>query len=74
MGHEQNENFIILDKTHDADKVLLWENDLHFEKVKKTALYDSAILEISQYHDNIISWGLWQFPPILPQKCDKVFL
>ncbi len=30
-----NEKCIILDKTDDADRVLLWENDVQDKKVRK---------------------------------------
>ncbi len=43
----------MLDGSDDADRVLLWENDLQFKKVRKISIYDFLIPNIMQYHDNI---------------------
>ncbi len=52
---EQTEKGIKLDETDDADKVLLWENDLQFKKARKIIIYDFAIPNLSQYRDDIVS-------------------
>ncbi len=61
-GDEQTEKYIALDETDDADRVLLWENNLQFKKNEKLAINDFAKPDISQYPDKIILLGLWRFP------------
>ncbi len=49
------ENFILSDKTDDVDKVLLWEFFfLQLIKVKKITIFNTAVLNIWQYHDNTV--------------------
>ncbi len=63
-GDEQTEKYIALDETDDADRVLLWENNLQFKKNEKIAINDFAKPDISQYPDKIILLGLWRFPAL----------
>ncbi len=48
------ENFILSDKTDDVDKVLLWEFFLKVNKGEKITTFNTAVLNIWQYHDNTV--------------------
>ncbi len=60
---KQTEKWIILDETDDADRVLLAVSAV--QKGEKITIYDFTILNISQYREYIVSWGLWWFPALI---------